>query len=49
MFNFSLGGVSPLPANTRRGTIVNDAANAPAAPTNSRRVTVAFFFMTVSL
>ena len=44
---FSLGGTSPLRPNTPAGTIVT-AAIAPAAATNSRRVTDACFFITDS-
>ncbi len=32
MFSFSLGGVSPLPASTWRGTMVQAAAAVPATP-----------------
>jgi hypothetical protein len=45
-FSFSLGGVSPLRANARRGTIAADATAAAAA--NCRREIRTFSFIDIS-
>src|SRR5690349_23795974 len=45
IFSFSLGGVWPLPATTKRGTIVMLASAVPAARANCRRVIFVCFFM----
>ena len=37
MFSVSLGACTPRPPSTRRGTIINEAADAEAAATNRRR------------
>jgi hypothetical protein len=39
MLTLSLGGTYPTPPNTRRGTIENPIAAAPACPMNFRRDT----------